>query len=134
MKTDTEFVTVIYGPAVTFALPDVKVEAFKRLVLHLNLISAMYGSALNLCEQHVLREIMSDDLLFAKISEPVMTIINFNDHFLDRLGGVDREHIQVFPKLWNIRPYNMTNGKITKIPRLNASYHKLREKMKGWGD
>ena len=26
----TEFVTVIYGPAVTFAFPDVKVEAYRR--------------------------------------------------------------------------------------------------------
>ena len=34
----TEFVTVIYGPAVAFAFPDVKVEAYRRSVLHLNLI------------------------------------------------------------------------------------------------
>ena len=50
----TEFVKVIYGPAVTFAFPDVKVEANRRSVLHLNLISAVDGSALNWCEQHVL--------------------------------------------------------------------------------
>ena len=36
-----EFVTVIYGPAVTFAFPDVKVEAHMRSVPHLNLISAV---------------------------------------------------------------------------------------------
>ena len=66
----TEFVTVIYGPAVTFAFPDVKVEAYSRSVLHLNLISAVDGSTLNWCEQHALRELMSEDLLFAKISEP----------------------------------------------------------------
>ena len=62
----TEFVTVIYGPAVTFAFPCVKVEAYRKSVLHLNLISAVDGSALNKCEQHVLRELMSEDLLFAK--------------------------------------------------------------------
>ena len=62
----TEFMTAIYGPAVTFAFPDVKVDAYRRSVLHLNLISAMDGSALNWCEQHVLRELMSEDLLFAK--------------------------------------------------------------------
>ena len=71
----TEFVTVIYGPAVTFAFPDVKVEAYRRSVLHLNLISAVDGSALNWCEQHTLRELMSEDLLFAKLSEPEMTVI-----------------------------------------------------------
>ena len=64
----TEFVTVIYGPAVTFALPDVKVEAYRRSVLHLNFISAVDGSTLNWCEQHGLRQLMSEYLLFAEIS------------------------------------------------------------------
>ena len=80
----TEFVTVIYGPAVTFAFPDVKVEAYRRSVLHLNLISAVDGVA----------ELMSEDLLFAKISEPEMTVINFDDHFRDRMGEVERGHIE----------------------------------------
>ena len=39
IRRATEFVTVIYGPAVTFAFPDVKGEAYRRSVLHLNLIS-----------------------------------------------------------------------------------------------
>ena len=42
-----EFVRVIYGPAVTFAFSDVNVEAYRRSVLHLNLISAKDVSALN---------------------------------------------------------------------------------------
>ena len=130
----TEFVTVIYGPAVTFALPDVKVEAYRRSVLHLNLISAVDGSALIWCEQQALRESMSEDLLFAKISEPEMTVINFDDHFRDRMGEVDRGHIEVFPKLRNLRPYGKTNGEVTRISRLTAAYHKLREETKGWGD
>ena len=81
IKGATEFVTVINGPAVTFTFADVKMEAYRKSVLHLNLISAMHGSAPNWCDQHVLRELMSEDLLFAKISEPEMTVINFDDHF-----------------------------------------------------
>ena len=95
----TEFVTVIYGPAVTFAFPDDKVEAYRRSVLHLNLISTVDGNALNWCEQHLVQELISEDLLFAKISEPEMTVINFDDQFRDRMGEVDRGHIEVFPKL-----------------------------------
>ena len=105
----TEFVTVIYGPAVTFVFTDVKVETYMRSVLDLNLISAVDGSALNWCEQRALREIMIEDLLFAKISEPEMTVINIYDHFRDRMGEVDRGHIEVFPKLWNLRTYDNTN-------------------------
>ena len=77
---------------------------------------------------------MSEDLLFAKISEPEMTVVNFDDHFRDRMGEVDRGHIEVFPKLWNLRPYDKTNGEVTRILRLTAAYHKLREETKGWGD
>ena len=54
IREATELVTDIYGPAVTFAFPDVKVEAYRRSVLHLNLISAVDGSALKWYEQHVL--------------------------------------------------------------------------------
>ena len=100
----TDFVTVIYGPAVLYAFPDVKVEACRRSVLHLNLISAVNGSALNWCEHHVLRELMREDLLFPKISEPEMMVVHFDDHVRDRMGGRDKGHVEVFPKLWNLRP------------------------------
>ena len=130
----TELVTVIYGPAVTFALPENKVEAYRRSVLHLNLISAVDGSALNWSEQHALREMMSEDLLFAEISESETTVLNFDDHFRHRMGEVDRGHIEIFPKLWNTRPCNKTNGEITRNSRLTASYHKLREETKNWRD
>ena len=61
IRGTTEFITVIYGPAVTFAFPDVKVEAYGKSVPHLNPISAEDGSTLNWYEQNVLRELMSED-------------------------------------------------------------------------
>ena len=134
IRGTTEFVTVINGPAVTFACPDVKVEAYIKSVLHLNLISAVDGIALNWCEQNVLREFMSEDLLFAKISEPEMTAVNFDDPFRDRMCEVERGHIEVFRKFWNLMPYDKPNIEITGIPRLIASYHKVKEDTKGWRD
>ena len=101
-------------------------------MLHLNLISAVNGSTFNWCEQHALRELMSEDLLFAKISEPEMTVINVDDHFRYRMGELDRGHFEMLPKLWNLRPQNRTNGEVTRIPRLTAAYHKLREETKDW--
>ena len=77
---------------------------------------------------------MGEDLLFAKISEPEITVINFDDHFRDRMGEVERWHIEVFPKLWNLRPYDKMNGEMTRLPRLTAAYHKVREETKDWGD
>ena len=72
--------------------------------------------------------------MFGKISEPEMTVVNFDDHFRDHMGEVERGHFEVFPKLWNLRPYDKTNGEITRIPRLTTAYHKVREETKGWGD
>ena len=63
-----------------------------------------------------------------------MTIVNFDDHFRDRMSEVERGHIEVFPKLWNLRPYDKANGEITRVPRLTAAYHKVREETKDWGD
>ena len=77
---------------------------------------------------------MSEDLFFAKISEQEMTVINFDDQFRDRIGELDRGHIEVFPKLWNLRPDKKTNGEATRILLLMASSHKVREETKGWDD
>ena len=55
-----------------------------------------------------------------------MTVINFDVHFLDRMGEVDRGHVEVLPKLWNLRRYDKTNGEITRIRRLTAAYQKVR--------
>ena len=65
---------------------------------------------------------MSDNLLFAKKAEPDMTAVNFNDHFLDRMGEVDRGHIEVFSNFWNLRLYDKTNGEPTRISRLSVPY------------
>ena len=78
----SEFVSVI-GPALTTAFPDVKVEAYRSSVVHLNFISVVDGSTLIWCEQNVLREAMSEELLFVKIAETDVTAVNFNNHFHD---------------------------------------------------
>ena len=83
---------------VTFALPDAEVEAYRRSLVHLNLISVVEGSTLSWCEQIMAREAMSEDLLFANVAEPDMRAMIFNKHFRDRMGKEDRGHLKVFPK------------------------------------
>ena len=125
----SEFVSVI-GPALTTAFPDVKVEAYRSSVVHLNFISVVDGSTLIWCEQNVLREAMREELLFVKIAETDVTAVNFNNHFHDGVGELDRGHHEVLPKLWNWRSYDKTRGELTRIPRLIASYQKVRKKIK----
>ena len=74
----SEFVTVIFGPAVTFALPDSRVKTYRRSLPRLNLISSVDGSTLTWFEQNVLREATREDLLFGKASERDMMSVNFN--------------------------------------------------------
>ena len=127
----SEFVTTIYGPAVTFAFPDTKVEAYRRWVLHLNLIPEVEKSTLKWCEQIVLCETMSVEFLFAKTAEPDMTAVNFNSHFCDRMDKMDRGQIKVQPKLWNLRPYDRMKGEITRTFCPIASYQKVKKKKNG---
>ena len=47
---------------------------------------------------------------------------------------MERGHIELFSKLWNLRPYDKTNGEVTKISRLMASYHNVKEETKDWSD
>ena len=70
-------VTVIHCPAVAFTFPDAKWDAYRRSMLHLSLISP----------QSLLRESMSEGLLFAKITEPVLTEVIFNNHFRDLMSS-----------------------------------------------
>ena len=77
---------------------------------------------------------MSEDLLFAKIAEPDMTDVTFSNHFRNRMGEIDRGHLEVSPKLWNLRPSDNKNGETTRIPRLITSYQKMRKETEDWGD
>ena len=43
----SEFMTVVYGPAVSFAFPDSNVGTYKKSVQLLILVSVMDGSTLN---------------------------------------------------------------------------------------
>ena len=45
-----EFVTVVYGPVMSFAFPDVQVKAYRNSVLYVNLVSVVDYSVLNWVE------------------------------------------------------------------------------------
>ena len=46
-----EFVTVVYGPLMSFVFPDVQVKAYRNSVLYVNLVSVVDFSVLNWVEQ-----------------------------------------------------------------------------------
>ena len=63
---------------------------------HLDAISVVDGSTFNWCEQNVLRDSLSKNLLFAKIAEPKTTVLIFKNHFRDRIAEVHRGHLKCY--------------------------------------
>ena len=93
---------MINGSTVAFSYANLNIETNRRPVLHLNLVSVVKGSTLNWCAQNVVREVMSENLLFGKLAKLEMTDVSFNNHSSDRTADVERGHIEVFPKFWNL--------------------------------
>ena len=84
-----EVVTCIYGPAVTYAFSDPLVAAYRNSVVHVSLISAPDGTALNWCRQEELRARMSDTILFGKVKDPELMVFNFRGQLQCRMEGGD---------------------------------------------
>ena len=84
-----EFVTVVYGPVMTFVFPDVQVQAYRNSVLYVNLVSVLDCSVLNWVEQKELRGLASYDRLLGRIAEPGWMLMDFNNNFKCRMGRED---------------------------------------------
>ena len=117
-----EFVTVVYGPLMSFAFPDVQVKAYRNSVLYVNLVSVVDCSVLNWVEQKKLRGLASDDRLFGRIAEPGWVLMDFSNHFKCRIGREDLSHVQFNPKLWNLRPVVKDSSEAMRFPLLPEAY------------
>ena len=92
-----EVVTCIYGPAVTYAFSDPLVTAYRNSVTHLSLISVLDGTALNWCQQEVLRAQMSNTVLFGKVKDPELMVYNFRGQLQCRMGGTVKAPSKLIP-------------------------------------
>ena len=77
--------------------------------------------------QSALQEAMSGDLMFGELDERDLEAI-FNKHFRDRMGEMERGHMEVYSK--NLRPYDKANGEVLEISRLLTANQKVRKKRK----
>ena len=127
-----EFVTVVYGPVMSFAFPDVQVKAYRNSVLYVNLVSVVDCSELNWVEQKELRGLASDDRLFGRIAEPGWVLMEINDNFKCRMGREDLSHVQFNPKLWNLRPVVKDSGEAMRFPLWPEAYAHVKENQQAW--
>ena len=124
-----EVVTCIYGPAVTYAFPDPLVAAYRHSVVHLSLISVLDGTALNWCQQEVLRARMSNTVLFGKVKDPKLVVLNFRGQLQCRMGGKREGPIETYPKFWNLNPLTANGQEILRIPAWKKSFELIKKEL-----
>ena len=111
-----ELITVVYGPVMSSAFPDVQVKAYRNSVLYVNLVSVVDCSVLNWVEQKELRGLASDNRLFGITAESGWVLMDFNNNFKCRIGREDLSDVQFNPKLWNLRPVVKDTGEAMLVP------------------
>ena len=124
-----EGVTCIYGPAVTYAFPDPLVTAYRNSVTHLSLISVLDGTALNWCQQEVLRAQMSNTVLFGKVKDAELMVYNFRGQLQLRMGGKREGPIETYPKFWSLNPLTAGGQEILRIPAWKKSFELVKREL-----
>ena len=124
-----EVVTCIYGPAVTYAFPDPLVAAYRHSVVHVSLISMLDGTALNWCQQEVLRARMGNTVLFGKVKDPELVVFIFRGQLQCRMGGKREGPIETYPKFWNLNPLTANGQEILRIPVWKKSFELVKKEL-----
>ena len=112
----------VYGSAVTYTFPDPLVGAYRHSVVHVSLISVLVGTALNWCRQEDLKAAMSETVLFGKIKDPELIVLNFRGQLHRRIRGKREGPIEVFPKFWNLNPIARDTREVLRIPAWTKSF------------
>ena len=124
-----EVVTCIYGPAVTYAFPDPLVAAYRNSVVHVSLISWLDGTALNWPRQEVLRARMTNTVLFGKVKDPELVVLNFRGQLQCRMGQKREGPIETYPKFWNLNPLTADGQEILRIPVWKMNFEMVKREL-----
>ena len=116
-----DVVTCIYGPAVTYAIPDPLVAAYRHSVVHVSSISVLHRTALIWCRHEELRARMSDTVLFGKVKDPELMVFSFGGQLQCRMGGKREGPIEAYPKFWNLNPVT-AEGRSLKNPGVEREF------------
>ena len=79
-------------------------------------------TALNWCQQEVLRAQMSNTVLFGKVKDAELIVYNFRGQLQCRMGGKREGPIETYPKFWNLNPLTVDGREILRIPAWKDSF------------
>ena len=128
-----EAVTCIYEPAVTYAFPGPLVAAYRHSVVHVSIISVLDGTALNWCQQEVLRARMSNTVLFGKVKDRELAVFNFRGQLQCRMWGKLEGPIETYLKFWNLNPLTANGQEILRIPAWKKSFELVKKELDAAG-
>ena len=127
-----EVVTCIYGLALTCAFSDPLIAAYRLSVIHVSLISVLDGPDLNWCEQEHLRTQMIEMVLFGKINDPKLMVLNFIGQLQCRMGEYRQGPFEAYrniPNTWILNPLEWQAGEILQIPSWTETFELIRREL-----
>ena len=125
-----EVVTCIYGPTVTYAFPDPLITAYREsLMVYVSLISVLHGTAQNWCKQEHLWTQMSDTLLFGRVKDLELIVLNFRGQLQCRMGGKRERPIKSYPKFWILNPLEKHTREIVIIRSWTEAFDLIRKEL-----
>ena len=113
-----ELVSCVYGPVVTYVFPDPLVAAYRHSVVHVSLISVLDGTA----RQEEFRPRMSETVVFGKIKDQELIVLNFRGQLQCRMGGKREGPIELYPKFWNLKSVARDMRKLLRIRAWTKSF------------
>ena len=125
-----EVVTCIYGPTVTYAFPDPLITAYRESsMVYVSLISVLDGTAQNWCKQEHLRTQMSDTVLFGRVKDLELIVLNFRGQLQCWMGGKRERPIKAYPKFWILNPLEKHTREILIIGTWTEAFDLMRKEL-----
>ena len=95
----------------------------------MSLISVLDGTALNWCQQEVLRARMSNTVLFGKVKDPELRVFNFRGQLQCRMVGKREGPIETYPKFWNLNLLTANGQEILRLPAWKKSFELVKKEL-----
>ena len=72
---------------------------------------------------------MSNTVLFGKVKDPELVVLNFRGQLQCRMGGKREGPIETYPKFWNLNPLTANGQEILRIPAWKKSFELVKKEL-----
>ena len=72
---------------------------------------------------------MSETVLFEKVKDPELILLNFRGQLQCRVGGGREDPIVAYPKFWNLNPVAKNTREVLRIPPWKKSFDFVKKEL-----